>query len=194
MVGESGFGLSEPHLILSVTGGVEILNVNEEVRSAFKLGLMKITKTTNSWIISGGLNAGVMELVGDAVVEDLDALHTCTILGIASWGIIANRNQLLTRNFDADSNCVRYIPQKKTSDQKTISLNPNHNRFIFVDDGSVDKLGIELEFRTDMEDLLKKKFNIPMVMIVFEGDFSTLNAILLGLIKRTPVILVAVSI
>jgi hypothetical protein len=80
-----GFGLSPPQLILSVTGGAQQFTINEDIKSAFKLGLMKAAKTTNAWIITGGTNFGVMKLVGDAVAEDLNA-NNLTVLGVATWG------------------------------------------------------------------------------------------------------------
>ncbi len=59
----------------------------EEIKSAFKLGLVKAAKTTSAWILTGGTNHGVMKLVGDAVAEDLNA-NDITVLGITSWGTV----------------------------------------------------------------------------------------------------------
>ncbi len=86
MKSDRGFGLSTPQLILSVTGGAQHFTIDEDIKSAFKLGLMKAAKTTNAWITTGGTNFGVMKLVGDAVAEDMNA-HNLTVLGIATWGI-----------------------------------------------------------------------------------------------------------
>ena len=50
--------------------------------------------------MTGGTNAGVMEFVGEAVKEhQLTAGRTeqqVVALGIASWGIVDNRNQLMS--------------------------------------------------------------------------------------------------
>jgi transient receptor potential cation channel subfamily M protein 2 len=81
----TGFNLSDPQLILSVTGGAQQFTCDEDTKRGFKLGLMKAAKTTNAWIITGGTNYGVMKLVGDAVAEDINA-HGLTVLGIATWG------------------------------------------------------------------------------------------------------------
>ncbi len=72
-------------MILSVTGGAQQFTANSDIKSAFKLGLMKAAKATNAWIITGGTNFGVMKVVGDAVDQDLSA-HDLTVLGIATWG------------------------------------------------------------------------------------------------------------
>lgn len=54
---------------------------------------MKAAKSTNTWIISGGTDKGVMRLIGDAVAEDLHATDL-TVLGIATWGCV-EKNDLL---------------------------------------------------------------------------------------------------
>jgi transient receptor potential cation channel subfamily M protein 2 len=91
---DTGFALPKPKMILSVTGGAQQFSIDEDTKTAFKLGLMKAAKTTNAWIISGGTNKGVMRLVGDAVAEDLNA-QDLTVLGIASWGCIAFNEDMI---------------------------------------------------------------------------------------------------
>jgi hypothetical protein len=87
---------------------------------------------------------------------------------------------------------VRYFPQQKTIDRRIVSVNPNHTNFIFVDDGSVGQFGVEIGFRTRLENSLKGEKKVQMVLIVVEGGPGTLDTILLSLESGTPVILVAV--
>jgi transient receptor potential cation channel subfamily M protein 2 len=91
---DTGFNLPEPKMILSITGGAKKFSIDKDTKRAFKLGLMKAAKTTKAWIISGGTNAGVMRLVGDAVAQDLNA-KDLTVLGIASWGCIDFNEELI---------------------------------------------------------------------------------------------------
>ncbi len=91
---DTGFALPKPNLILSVTGGAKQFSADEDIQTAFKLGLMKAAKTTNAWIITGGTNTGVMKLVGDAIAEDLNA-EDLTVLGIASYGCIAFNEDMI---------------------------------------------------------------------------------------------------
>ena len=76
--------LPNPKMILSVTGGAKKFQVAENIKNAFKIGLMKAAKTTDSWIISGGTDVGVMRLVGDAIEENPHA-QDLVVLGIASY-------------------------------------------------------------------------------------------------------------
>lgn len=66
------------------------------MKEAFKSGLIKAAATTGAWIISGGTNTGVMKLVGEAVASELHKYNTpLTVLGIATWGKIKNRELLV---------------------------------------------------------------------------------------------------
>ncbi len=95
MFHDDGWGMRKPNLILSVTGGAQKFSLPYLVKKAFKRGLIKAAASTGAWIITGGTNAGVMKLVGDAVADE-GRKYSCdfTVLGIASWGKIAFRNQM----------------------------------------------------------------------------------------------------
>lgn len=92
-----GWNLQRPQLILSVTGGAQKFTIPHRMKKAFKRGLIKAAASTGAWIITGGTNTGVMRLVGEAVADEF---HTCnlTVLGIATWGKIAFRDQMVVRS------------------------------------------------------------------------------------------------
>ena len=75
--------ICEPKIILSITGGARNFTIDEATKSAFKRGLLKAAKSTNSWIITGGSDVGVMKLVGDMINEDLSA-KDLTVIGVSS--------------------------------------------------------------------------------------------------------------
>ena len=91
-----GWNLTKPQLILSVTGGAQKFTIPHRMKKAFKRGLIKAAASTGAWIITGGTNTGVMRLVGEAVADEF---HVCnlTVLGIATWGKIAFRDQMQVR-------------------------------------------------------------------------------------------------
>ncbi len=164
MTSKQGFDLSPPKLILSIIGSGLKFTINEDIKIPFKRGLIKAAKTTNAWIIAGGTNMGLMKLIGDAVAEDLDA-HSLTVLGVATWGCIANREELLKCS-KSERHFARYNPTKKTDNKFIVPLNPNYSHFVFVDDGSVGKMGRAVEFRNCLESLIKSVYNMPMVLII----------------------------
>ena len=92
-------------------------------------------------------------------------------------------------------------------------LDPNHNNFILVDDGSEGSFGKEIEFRASFESELRKgrslnyyrkKFtrriendseqeNVPMVLIVVQGGPNTLKTVAESLGQNIPVLILAVG-
>jgi transient receptor potential cation channel subfamily M protein 2 len=94
MYSREGWDLQRPQLILSVTGGAQKFTIPHRMKKAFKRGLIKAASSTGAWIITGGTNTGVMRLVGEAVADEF---HTCdlTVLGIATWGKVSFREQMI---------------------------------------------------------------------------------------------------
>ena len=98
MFNKEGFNLKKPDLIISVTGGAKTLALDEKTSYAFKTGLMKVANGNNAWIVSGGTDAGVMRLVGDAVAEEFQ-YEDVPVIGIATWGVIYNESKNVTKCF-----------------------------------------------------------------------------------------------
>jgi hypothetical protein len=73
-----------PQLLISVTGGAKNFTIDKKTKNAFMRGLVKAAKTTDSWIISGGTNVGVMRLVGDAIEKDING-ESLPVIGVASY-------------------------------------------------------------------------------------------------------------
>ncbi len=82
-----------------------------------------------------------------------------------------------------------------------IELARNHRHFILVDDGSNGESKIENNFRISLElELARSRKsssvspgNIPMVLIVIQGDLFTLKKIQTFVENKIPVLLIAVS-
>ena len=94
---QEGWNLKKPQLIISVTGGAKNFTIPHRMKKAFKRGLIKAAASTRAWIITGGTNTGVMRLVGEAVTEEFHATNI-TVLGIATWGAITNRDTMIIVN------------------------------------------------------------------------------------------------
>lgn len=94
-----GWNLEGPKLILSITGGAQKFNIPNQMKRAFKRGLVKVAGTTGAWIITGGTNTGVMRLVGEAVSGEFlkNNSSKIVVLGIATWGKIAMRDQMIVK-------------------------------------------------------------------------------------------------
>ena len=97
--------LPKPKMILSVTGGAKKFQVAENIKNAFKTGLMEAAKTTDSWIISGGTDVGVMRLVGEAIEENPHA-QDLVVLGIASYKRIDPEYRIIGKSVRKNKRCL----------------------------------------------------------------------------------------
>lgn len=56
------WGLKKPQLIISVTGPRRNFNFkNNRMKKAFKRGLVKVTESIDSWIVTYGSNTGLSQ-------------------------------------------------------------------------------------------------------------------------------------
>ena len=121
-----------------------------------------------------------------------------------------------------------FYAQQETLESKTdksnnpdVLLDANHTHFILVDDGSVGRFGVEIEFRANLEAELRKgkslkdyenqkldlsdpdydfqdedskNESVPMILIVVQGGPNTLITVEESLKKAVPVLVLAVNI
>ena len=107
--------------------------------------LIQISQTPGCWIITGGINDGVMKHVGDALQG-----QSKTLIGIAAWGIVSNKEMLVQ---SAKIPLGGKFPYKVESSlvQKGAYLDHNHTHFLLINDGSEGKFGVEIQFRSEFE-------------------------------------------
>jgi predicted Rossmann-fold nucleotide-binding protein len=75
-----------PKLFLSFTEGELNFPLKVEIKNAFELGLQNAAKKSRSlWIITGGVNAGIMRSVGESLAK-----KGLTVIGIPSYNRIKN--------------------------------------------------------------------------------------------------------
>nr|XP_019935318.1 PREDICTED: transient receptor potential cation channel subfamily M member 7 [Paralichthys olivaceus] len=135
-----------PKILISVHGGIQNFELHPRIKQVVGKGLIKAAVTTGAWILTGGVNTGVAKHVGDALKEHCSrsSKKICTI-GIAPWGVIENRNDLMGRDIIAPYQTL-LNPLSKLN-----VLNNLHSHFLLVDDGTVGKYGPEVKLRRDLE-------------------------------------------
>ncbi|XP_069135889.1 transient receptor potential cation channel subfamily M member-like 2 isoform X2 [Argopecten irradians] len=211
------WNLKTPNLLISVTGGAKSFQVKTQQRTAFRRGLIKLARTTDPWIISGGSNTGIMKEVGEAV-RDFNLTANCgqsiVAIGIATWGVVQNREHLrqstpmntvementnkVTSSMSDDLNLSRSYKVERIANRNETFLNPNHTHFILVDDGSEHQFGKEIAFRAEIENAVanlktdtgKDAVSVPVVLLVVEGGPNTIETVLNAVCKNTPTVVV----
>ncbi|KAM3828128.1 transient receptor potential cation channel subfamily M member 7 isoform 2-T2 [Vipera latastei] len=181
--------LELPKLVVSVHGGMQKFELHPRIKQLLGKGLIKAAVTTGAWIITGGVNTGVAKHVGDALKEH--ASHSsrkiCTI-GIAPWGVIENRNDLVGKDVVAPYQTL-LNPLSKLN-----VLNNLHSHFILVDDGTVGKYGAEVKLRRELEKTISQQRiharigqGVPVVALIFEGGPNVVLTVLEYLQQSPPV-------
>ncbi|XP_034054464.1 transient receptor potential cation channel subfamily M member 1-like [Gymnodraco acuticeps] len=138
--------LELPTLLISVHGGLQNFELPPKLKQVFGKGLIKAAVTTGAWIFTGGVSTGVIRHVGDALKDHSSKSRgkVCAI-GIAPWGIIENKEDLIgrdvTRPYTTMSN-----PLSKLS-----VLNSSHSHFLLADNGTHGKYGAEVRLRRQLE-------------------------------------------
>jgi hypothetical protein len=172
--------LHEPNVLLSITGGAQDFNLNPNLEKIFTTGLIKAARDTSAWIITGGLDAGVMGYVGRAVRDQDSNVPT---LAIAPYQKVLDREKLEVHDKE-----ITYKLGKKAT-PNAAPLEPNHTHFILVDSGTPE-WGTEIKFRSALEAHIIKKFKIPLVLVVVEGCPGTIATVKEGIENGFPVVII----
>ncbi|MGH0162016.1 UNVERIFIED_CONTAM: hypothetical protein FKN15_002806 [Acipenser sinensis] len=145
--------------------------------------------TEELFLSLNGEENGVAKHVGDALKEhsSRSSRRICTI-GIAQWGVIENRNDLIGRDVVAPYQTL-LNPLSKLN-----VLNSFHSHFILVDDGTVGKYGAEVKLRRELEKHINLQRiharigqGVPVVALIFEGGPNVILTVLEYLQESPPV-------
>lgn len=185
------WGLDLPKLLITVQGGKANFDLQPKLKKVIRKGLLKAAKTTGAWVFTAGTNTGVTRHVGEALVTE-SSLRVrsgrLVSVGIAPWGIIERRQDLVGHNKD-----VPYHPMNSPK-SKFVALNKHHTFFLLVDNGTVGKYGPELILRRKLENYISKQrietrggLATPVVCVVIEGGPQTIRQVLEYVTDSPPV-------
>ncbi|CAL1599365.1 unnamed protein product [Knipowitschia caucasica] len=196
------WNLPAPNLVVSVVGGEGRAKVKTWVREVIRQGLVKASQSTGAWIITSGLREGIGRCVGEAVRDHATAASSVTTnkvvaLGIAPWGLVYNREQLV--NPQGSFPAKYYV---RCSTPNSSCLDNNYQAFLLVDDGSVGRPGGETGFRAKLEDYISHQrtgiwgsgsIDIPVLCMLVSGGANMLERINQSLKNSMPWLVLAGS-
>ncbi|XP_058485159.1 transient receptor potential cation channel subfamily M member 1-like [Solea solea] len=181
--------LELPTLLISVHGGLQNFDLPPKLKQVFGKGLIKAAVTTGAWIFTGGVSTGVIRHVGDALKDHSSKSRgkVCAI-GIAPWGIIENREDLIGRDV------IRPYQTMSNPLSKLSVLNSSHSHFILSDNGTIGKYGAEVRLRRQLEKhIALQKINtrlgqgVPVVCLILEGGPNVISIVMESLKEEPPV-------
>ncbi|KAF2363995.1 hypothetical protein FHG87_005246 [Trinorchestia longiramus] len=200
-----------PNLVLSVTGGAKNFKLDGNKKAVFTTGLIKAVRSTNAWLLTGGMHVGVMRSVGEAVNEgqhiikvkrkslftEQESVHLVRgikCLGVAPFGYIKDYKSLINPDPSEFSN-IKYKIDEKVEKKANISLNGDHTHFILVDNGMRHSFSGADRFRTRLEEAIQAPeptgLGTPVVLLLLEGGMSSIVKCSMALKGRIPVVVVA---
>ncbi|MCP9260167.1 Transient receptor potential cation channel subfamily M member [Dirofilaria immitis] len=189
---EKIWGLEPPRLVITVHGGITNFEVQEKLGQVFREGLLKAAQTTGAWIITAGIDAGVVRHVATALDEaGISARMRSKVvtIGIAPWGLLKRHEKLIGKDI-----VVSYDPHSFSSKSKYATLNDRHSYFLLVDNGTNGRYGADIILRKRFEEFIARKQTIglgtrhvPVICAVLEGGTCTIRAILQYLTNQPPV-------
>ncbi|KAL1519454.1 hypothetical protein AB1Y20_022976 [Prymnesium parvum] len=184
---ERHWGVGKATVVISITGSAQDFDMPQRLLKAFKQGLVKAALATNALIVTGGTDSGVMQIAGKAIAE-YDA-HV-PVIGIATWGTVLKRHNLVGCNGDVSD----MTPEMKNSKEGG-NLEPNHTHFLLIDNGKEGSSawGGEISFRNSFESEYCRSRSVPRALLVVQGGPGTLSTVLYAVESECPVVLVADS-
>uniref|UniRef100_A0AC35U1S2 LSDAT_euk domain-containing protein n=1 Tax=Rhabditophanes sp. KR3021 TaxID=114890 RepID=A0AC35U1S2_9BILA len=189
---ENIWKMETPKLIITLHGGMSDFNVQQKLGKVFREGLLKAAQTTGAWIITSGMDSGVVKHVAKALDDaGISARMRSKVvtIGIAPWGLLPlkDREHLIGKNI-----VVPYDHQSYSTKNRHTILNDRHSYFLLVDNGTVGRYGADMVLRKKFENYVSQEQKIgcgtrrvPIVCVVLEGGISTLGSIL-QYITSTP--------
>ncbi|KAM4675939.1 transient receptor potential cation channel subfamily M member 7-like [Discoglossus pictus] len=177
-----------PKLIISVHGGVQKFELHPSIKEVLSQGFIKAAMTTNAWILTGGVNNGAAAHIGEALKKHATRLsHNVFTIGIAPWGVIEGRDDLIGKNVVAPYQTL-LNPLSKLH-----VLNSLHSHFILVDDGTVGRSGGEVHIRRELERMASQQQiharsvkRVPVVAFILEGGPNIILTVLEYLQQNPP--------
>ncbi|CAJ1432588.1 unnamed protein product, partial [Effrenium voratum] len=145
--------LEAPRLLLSIVGGAGEMNLDPAVEAHFCEGLVGAAKQTHGWVITGGTNSGVMDLVGRAMHRH-DARRTVPCIGITPFGALKDCWRSSLDSPEAGPDCgVVEAPLTKNDSDEMPSLQEHHTHVVLVDAGKrrQEAFGTEVDMREALE-------------------------------------------
>lgn len=115
----------------------------------------QIAENTKPWVITNGLDGGVVEYVSSILQGH--KYNSTKLIGVTTWGIVAGRQCL--RTLDSFDNIFPKYPPVDPLDiamegkerANEYFLNRHHSHFLLVDTGKNGVPYGEMRFRSDLE-------------------------------------------
>ena len=180
--------LAKPGIIVQVTGSAQGFDLPSKFVQPITEGIVYAASVADAWIMTGGMDAGVMSLIGSSIARYRHKCDNTPVIGIGSWRGVQNNHMLE----NACGQRVSYYSQGANTPQAA-GLEPNHTQFLLVDKEEGGVFGAELDILEKLQHQLKNDYSAPTVLLVIQGGPGTLDTMLRCLRQGIVTVLAADS-
>ncbi|CAM4950644.1 unnamed protein product [Rotaria socialis] len=166
---QNWFSSNPPLLVISVICGEEDRNMNDELKRELRNALYQLAENRDIWIITDGLNTGISKRITEIIKRDPNRSRRIQLIGIPTPDYVASKSSLLK-----SGGVVEPIVSKE------LVLEPNHAKFIFVEDIARDDYNWKVS-RTYLEGVISDY--VPVVLLVVGGDLNTVRTVKYAMTK-----------
>ena len=172
-----------PKGILSITGGTGKFpaELEQQTRIIIESAIVPLAYEYNLMVIDGGTNAGVIQIIGDAV-EKARSIYP-QVIGSEAPSEFTSRPPLV--GFAPRPKVL--APSIEQIEENSVSLDQNHTYFILISD--VEDWGGEVEYMFSFIEYLVLEQNIPALQIIFNGGRITIKEVHYAVLQHRPVLL-----
>lgn len=160
-------GIQQPNAVIIIAGGASEMDeqVHPDLVRLCTHAIAQVSASAAALIIDGGTQAGVMEIMGQAVAAQE---RRSTLLGVAPAGSVT-------------------YPGKSTemSGNEGVPLDPNHSHFVLVES---DEWGGETETMYEVAQTLSAR--CPSVAVLINGGAIAKSEVLHNVRQRRPIIVI----
>ncbi|CAF2167686.1 unnamed protein product [Rotaria magnacalcarata] len=160
---QNWFSSNPPLLVISVICGEEDHNMNDELKRELRNALYQLAENRDIWITTDGLNTGISKRITEIIKRDPNRSRRIQLIGIPTPDYVASNSSLLK-----SGGVVEPIESKE------LVLEPNHAKFIFVEDLARDEY-LRNVSRTYLEGVISDY--VPVVLLVVGGDLNTVKTV-----------------
>lgn len=82
---------------MSIIGGAKRFNLSDTDKESFKNSLNRLVDQTNCWVVTGGTDYGVMQLIGEALANNINKKENFKLFGISELKFAAKEKTEVTR-------------------------------------------------------------------------------------------------
>ena len=207
--------LRQPSVIISVTGSAKGLDLDRRLEHDLSQGLSEAVDHTGGWIVTGGTNTGVMQIVGKALhrrnEQHFDSIDFVPVIGVAMLQRTTHhekfRSDAIRHELDKLKEkgaeqidpyvCQVGYPKNSKDPDGFAGLDSGHTHFLLVDNGSDEGAEVswncEVKLRAQLEKKICDVYGASGIQIVVQGSIGTLKTVDESLECRMMVVLVADS-